>query len=239
MRSAFSSISLSSATSQPPVFGTPTKFRVFVTSPTFAVERRRDLERLLLNIRTFGRREILPLVGDADVGGHAADPLHLDGGVDDFLHESLFVFRGDGAWFLLERRRPVLGVGRHGRELHVDFLRHRAGLSDFGGDAGDPLDLGLVDDGAAGEAPDAAVNDADAKAGRAAVAPPAASTAAASASAEAAASTAESARRVAVRSAARIHAAAHAAREPDVRVTAADPSRFRQGDICESLEGGR
>ena len=36
MRSALSSISDSSATSQPPVFGTPTKLRVFVTSPTFA-----------------------------------------------------------------------------------------------------------------------------------------------------------------------------------------------------------
>src|SRR6267142_2025674 len=36
MRSACSSISPSSAASQPPVFGTPTKLRVLVTSPTFA-----------------------------------------------------------------------------------------------------------------------------------------------------------------------------------------------------------
>ena len=73
---------------------------------------------------------------------------------------------------LLQRRRPVLGIGRHRRELHVHFLRHRAGLGHFGGDAGDPLDFGLADDGAAGKAPDAAVNHADAKAGRAAVARP-------------------------------------------------------------------
>ena len=36
MRSALSSISDSSATSQPPVFGTPTKLRVLVTSPILA-----------------------------------------------------------------------------------------------------------------------------------------------------------------------------------------------------------
>src|SRR5262245_3599502 len=36
IRSAFSSILLASATSHPPVPGTPTKFRVLTTSPTFA-----------------------------------------------------------------------------------------------------------------------------------------------------------------------------------------------------------
>ena len=36
MRSALSTISDSSATSQPPVFGTPTKLRVLTTSPIFA-----------------------------------------------------------------------------------------------------------------------------------------------------------------------------------------------------------
>ena len=99
-------------------------------------------------------------------GIHAGDALHLQRDVDDLLDERLFLLLRDRAGLLLERRRPVLGVGRHWRELHVYLLRDGAGPRDLGGDLGDALDLVLVDDRAAGEAPDAAVNDADAEARR-------------------------------------------------------------------------
>src|SRR5439155_25461974 len=140
----------------------------------------------------------------------------------------LLVLREDGTGFFLERRRAVLRVGRHRAELHGHLLCHCAGFCDLGGDAGDPLDFGLADNRAAGEAPDAAVYDADAEAGRTAGATPAATSAAAPAKAAAAAA-AETARGVAIGSAVRVHPAADAAREADVRVAAADALRFREG----------
>ena len=172
MRSALSSISASSATSQPPVFGTPTKLRVLATSPTLArdVEGRRDLERLLLDVGAFAGREVLPLVGDADRRGDARHVLVLDAASTTFCTNACFSSCGDGGRVLLQRRRPVLGVGRHRRELHVRFLGDRARLRDFGGDARDAPDFVFGDDRAAGEAPDAAVNDADAEARGAAAA---------------------------------------------------------------------
>src|SRR5262249_24533954 len=79
-------------------------------------------------------------------------------------------------------------VGRHRRELDVDLLGDGARLGDLGRDLRDPDDLVLGDDRAAGEAPDAAVDHADAEAGRlgAAAAAPATPAAAAPAAAPAA-----------------------------------------------------
>src|SRR5688572_11250252 len=66
-------------------------------------------------------------------------------------------------------RDVVLHVCLDGRELHVRLLGDRAGLGDFNRHSRYAADLVLRHDRAAGEAPDAAVDDANAKATRAPV----------------------------------------------------------------------
>ncbi len=89
---------------------------------------------------------------------------------------STFSSSGTGHGILLDRHLPELVVRRHRREPHVALLRDRAGARDVGGDAGDALDFLGRHERAAGEAPDAAVDHADAEAvgldGAAAAAPP-------------------------------------------------------------------
>src|SRR5687768_13357483 len=68
---------------------------------------------------------------------------------------------------LRHRRDVVLHVRLDRRELHVRLLGDRAGLGDFNRHPRYAADLVLRHDRAAGEAPDAAVDDANAKATRA------------------------------------------------------------------------
>src|SRR5262249_19302770 len=159
---------------------------------------------------------------------------------DDLLHERLLLLLRDGAGLLLEGRRPVLGVCGHGRQLDVDFLRDRARPRDVGGDLRDPLDFVLADDRAAREAPDAAVNHADAQAARAGTpARAGAPTAAATASAAAAAESAEAARVRACGSivgSVGVDRRAHAAREADVGIRTARALGLAERDVREALE---
>ena len=148
----------------------------------------------------------------------------------------------------------VLLVGRYGRELHVGALGNRAGFGDLSRHDGDAFDLVLGDDRAAREAPDAAVDDAHAEAGRATVADcrlaasakaakPAAAASAPAASTPAAAATpasaAEAAEIVEVAvPAVCVHAVVRGAREADVGVRAPSLFGLRQRDVSEALELG-
>jgi hypothetical protein len=210
-----------------------------VTSPIFADTLKVGvIERLLLDVGAFGRREVAPLVGDADRRGDAADVLVRGSEVDDLLHEGLLVLRGDLGRILDHRRRPVVGVGRHRCELHVGLLRDRAGLGHFGGDARDPPQFVLRHDGAARESPDAGVDHANAEP-RCSRTSAGASAAASSRAAAAAAPSAEPAPAVGVTiaAAAGVHARADAARKADVGVGAPGLLRLAEHDVGQALEG--
>src|SRR5262249_23471757 len=104
----------------------------------------------------------------------------------------------------------------------------------------DAADFVLGDDGAAGEAPDAAVDHADAEAGRAAPTGTAAATAPPPAEAAAPAAPPQAAARgLTVRAAAGVDAAPPPPREADVRVAAAGLLRGPERDVREALEGRR
>ena len=142
--------------------GELTRARLAVLARRHAEPRRRR-EHLLLDVGPFARREVLPfrfeLYRRVD-GQHVRD---LHGQVDDFLDERLLLLLRHLRGILLHRRGPVLRVRRNRREPHVDLLRDGAGLGDFGRHASDAADLVLGDDRAAREAPDAAVDHADAE----------------------------------------------------------------------------
>src|SRR4029078_2290545 len=194
-------------------------------------EARVGLPRLLLDVGAFARREVLPLVGDVDRDVDVLHVLVLDHRVDDLLHEVLLRLPRDRVGILLDRRRPVDLVGRHGRETDVGLLGDGARPGDFGADPRNAADLVLGDDRAAGDPPGAAVNHAHAEAGRAgasrraASAAPATPAEAAAPAAAASAAAAETAALVLLSrdriAAVGIHAAARRAREADVGVAAA------------------
>ena len=123
IRSAFSSISLSSATSQPPVFGTPTKLRVLVTSPTFAETLNCGvISKVSCSMyEPFARREVFPLVVDSDRAVTLLTPFTFDGGVDHFLDERLFVLGRNRARILLASASTSIpgrpGLARASRPL--------------------------------------------------------------------------------------------------------------------------
>ena len=185
---------------------------------------------------------MLELHRGVDVG----DFFGLDDRVDNLLNERLLLVLRNLARVFLERARPILGIRRHRRQLHVHPLGDRARLGDFGCHPGDPADLILGDDRAAGKAPNAAVDDAHAEPGGAtrargtAASEPAESTAAATPTASAASAPASTKStteifEVAV-AAGRVDAAVRVSREPDVCVAAALRLGFEKGDVREALE---
>ena len=210
-------------------------------------ERGRRREDFLLDVRTFRAREVLPLVLELHRGVDVGDFLGLDDRVDYFLNERLLLVLRNLARIFLERARPILGIRWHRRKLHVHPLGDRARLGDFGCHPGDPADLILGDDRAAGKAPNAAVDDAHAEPGGAtrargtAASEPAESAAAATPAASAASAASASAKsatevfEVAV-AAGGVDAAVRVSREPDVCVAAALRLGFEKGDVREALE---
>src|SRR5688572_2010172 len=147
---------------------------------------------------------------------------------------------------LRHRRDVVLDVRLDRRELHVRLLGDCAGLGDFDRHSRYAADLVLRHDRAAGEAPDAAVDDANAKATRApvgvhgdslhstATATSSTTTAAAPATTTArAAGAATATSGVEVRRGARKR---RRQRKADVSVRRAGHLRFGQYDVGHSLE---
>ncbi len=206
-------------------------------------EGRRRRERFLLDVGALARGEVLPLVLERDAGVHGEHVLVGGGEIHDLLDERLLLLLRDLRGILDHRRRPVVGVRRHGRQPDVDFFRDGARLGDLARHPGDAPDFVLVDDGTAGEAPDAAVDHADAEACRLPAAGPfagiAAAEAAASASpaatASAAATPAQRLRRITV-STRRVDAVVRAAREADVGIRASELLRLDERHVRHSLE---
>jgi hypothetical protein len=182
----------------------------------------------------------------------SAHALHFARLVDDALGPGLLVGRGHVPRILEHRRDEVLDVLLHARELDVALLGNGARARDLDREPRNATDFVLGDDRAAGEAPDAAVDHADAEAagltfrvGWNAAATPASATSAPAASATTPASaaagassatgTSRAAGRVEVRGTAgdvRVHGEAH------VGVARALLLRFAEDDVGQALELG-
>ena len=190
----------------------------------FAVLARRHGEAgrgavdLLLDVRTFGRGQVLPLVVERHLRLDAEHARNLQPGLVDLHQEGDLVVERHVFRLHLDRHAPVVGVGRHRRERDLEALADRAGLGHVGGLRGELLDLGLGHERAAGKAPHAAVDDAHAEAGALFVA------------------TGAKAEAVGDDAVAHGHAVVDVAGEANVGVGAAQPPGFGQGDIRQPLE---
>src|SRR4029079_7741518 len=126
-------------------------------------QRRRRRVELLLDVRSFARREVPPLVRmirrHTD-GGDTGDAFRL---VDDRLRPGLLVRLRDGEGRLDHRCYIVVDVLRNLSELKIRLLGDRARLGDFDGDARDAPNLVLGDDRTRGKPPHAAVHDPNAE----------------------------------------------------------------------------
>ena len=173
---------------------------------------------LLLEVGALGGRQVLPLEVERHLRLDAQHVGLLEAELVDLEEERDLVVERHGIGDRLDRRRPVVDVGLDRGQPDVELLGQGTRFGHLGGPGGDRLDLVLGDQRAAGETPDARMDDAHAEAG--------ALFAAGAAESEAVDDDAVADR----------HRIGDVAGEADVGVGAAEPLGLAQGEIGQALE---